>query len=598
MGDSEHSQHGGRSRAGGRRLQTIPRRTVGLGLLAAFLLGASGLLALRCGLLEAGVVVLLSLGASLAVAGIDRGRALRAAKTLFDASRDLILAVDSTGRIVDANSAALAVLARHRDDLVGHHVSELITQADAVAALDDSLCQQPREFIGADGRLRWLELSVWREAPGRCAWLVARDVTEQVQALARLRESEQRYKSLFEQHPDAVYSIDLQGRYTSHNDATVVMGGFSFPNLVGRHASDPIHPDDLPLVTEHFLAAIAGEAQVYECRLRGDDGRVLHAHVTNLPIVVDGKVTGVYGITRDVTDRVRADRKLEISRQRYKALYDRNPDAVFSLDIDGRFRRGNLGCVELSGYPGGELYGVHHLQLIAPDDRAAVGAHIARAFDGEAVDYECRLVRKDGSLVDCRVTAMPIVVDGEVTGVYGVAKDMTAQRELERELRRRARSDALTGLPNREELFEQLSSALHASAPVRLLFLDLDRFKAVNDELGHAVGDGLLRSVVARIAGAVRGEDLVTRFAGDEFVVLLAPGTSEEAADAIAARVLDAVRAPYRIDGHDLSVTASLGLAVSDPGDGPVDLLRRADTAMYDAKATGRDRLVQAGSRS
>jgi diguanylate cyclase (GGDEF)-like protein/PAS domain S-box-containing protein len=404
-----------------------------------------------------------------------------------------------------------------------------------------------------------------------------------------LAESEQRYKSLFENNPDAVFSFDLEGRFTSMNAAGYALLGHE--HVLGQSFAPLLPPEDLERVGAHFAAAVAGASQSYDCRVRNAAGDLVPLHVTNSPIVVDGVVVGVFGVAKDMTARVAAERRLLVSKQRYKALYQRNPDAVYSLDRAGRFLTGNGACHVLTRYEPKALHRVPFSDLIEPAQRPMVEAMFARALAGESVDYECVLVRADSSRANIRVTKIPIEIDGAVVGVYGMAKDVTEQRRLEAELRRQSRSDALTELPNRTELLERLDARLrHDEA--WLLFVDLDRFKVVNDSLGHAAGDALLRDVVERLDGVLRRDDLLVRFGGDEFCVVLALGATGDQASAVAARLCDAVRPPFQVAGSELYVTASIGITCGTPGEASDEVLRRADVAMYQAKASGRDRLA------
>jgi diguanylate cyclase (GGDEF)-like protein/PAS domain S-box-containing protein len=404
-----------------------------------------------------------------------------------------------------------------------------------------------------------------------------------------LAESEQRYKSLFENNPDAVFSFDLTGVFTSMNASG--HGLLGHEDVLGTSFAPLIAAEDAERVGAHFLGAVAGESQSYECRVVNAAGELVPLHVTNSPIVVDGAVVGVFGVAKDMTARVADERRLLVSKQRYKALYQRNPDPVYSLDLAGRFLTGNAACHNLTRYEPQELHRVSFSELIEPAQRAEVEAHFARARDGETVDYECVLVRADHSRASIRVTNIPIVIDGTVVGVYGMAKDVTEQRRLEAELRRQSRSDALTELPNRTELLERLDQRLQRDE-AWLLFVDLDRFKVVNDSLGHAAGDALLREVVQRLDGVLRRDDLLVRFGGDEFCVVLALGANGEQAQAVAARLCEAVRPPFQVAGADLYVTASIGITCGVAGEEPDEVLRRADVAMYQAKASGRDRVA------
>jgi diguanylate cyclase (GGDEF)-like protein len=225
------------------------------------------------------------------------------------------------------------------------------------------------------------------------------------------------------------------------------------------------------------------------------------------------------------------------------------------------------------------------------------------ARDGGDYVEQFRIVRPDGSerWVSSRAVwipgddGRPLFYVGSLEDITGVLAAMEEQKRLESELAHRATHDVLTGLPNRALLLAELHRTVGAAdaGPVAVLFVDLDRFKSVNDELGHGVGDSLLRQVADRLSDALRPSDVVARMGGDEFVVLCPDVGGMEAAIDVAVRLLGAVsREPVMVDERKIDVTASIGVTVSSAGatEHPEGLLREADAAMYRAKALGRDR--------
>lgn len=214
----------------------------------------------------------------------------------------------------------------------------------------------------------------------------------------RASEAEQRYRSLFDHNPDPVYSFDREGRYTSMNPAGQALVG---DDVLGRTFADVVHPDDLERVRGHFLQALAGAPQSYECRAVAVDGRVLALRVTNSAIVVDGEVVGAFGVAKDITERVDAERRLQVSRQRYKALYDRNPDAVYSQDLQGRFLSGNRACTVITGYGPGELAGATLDHLLEPGDRPGARAGFSARWPARAATTPAPSCAATGSARTC-----------------------------------------------------------------------------------------------------------------------------------------------------------------------------------------------------
>ncbi|HET8628398.1 MAG TPA: EAL domain-containing protein [Thermomicrobiales bacterium] len=320
---------------------------------------------------------------------------------------------------------------------------------------------------------------------------------------------------------------------------------------------------------------------------------------TSLAIVVvaqvmAGEILRLYGETlARLEERDRVKRALAESEQRYRSLFDHNPDAVFSLDPAGRIVSANAAIEALTGYSVAEALALETAHLVAPDDHERIRRHFAEALAGRAQHVELALRHKRGRPVDAQVTLLPIRVDGRLVGVFGIAKDISARRAYEEQLQHQAFHDPLTGLPNRALFLDRLGHALdHArrrGEGVAVLFVDLDRFKVINDSLGHEAGDLLLIAVANALKGCLRPEDTAARLGGDEFTVLLERVADITAAVAVAERILRALQAPLALSGYDLVVTGSLGIALSTPErNDPVELMRQADVALYRAKAQGR----------
>ena len=285
---------------------------------------------------------------------------------------------------------------------------------------------------------------------------------------------------------------------------------------------------------------------------------------------------------------------------RFRSLFDHHPDAAFALDPAGVLTAVNVACTELTGLAPHELVGTPFAALIDPGAHASTAERIAAALAGAPQVWDVDVLHANGRRSCAQVTAIPMLVDGEVRGVHGIAKDVTIHRVMEEQLTHQAFHDSLTGLANRVLFRERVERALLRAARTRVgdgpeehvavLFLDLDDFKSVNDSLGHAEGDRLLESVAARLLKATRGCDTVARLGGDEFAVLLDGMVSPDDAAAVVQRITAAVRVPVALETRELTVTCSAGLAHARGGDTADELLRNADVAMYRAKAAGKGR--------
>ena len=286
------------------------------------------------------------------------------------------------------------------------------------------------------------------------------------------------------------------------------------------------------------------------------------------------------------------------SEARYRAAFDQAGVGVAHTALDGRFIKANAKLCRMLGYGAQELYGCTFADVTHPDDLQASRALLAGALDGApgfTGEIEKRYRCKDGRIVWGHAS-VAVVRDAGGTPEYfvSVVQDITERKEAQAKLVRQAHYDALTGLPNRVLFHDRLTQALAQAGRHRwnvgLLLFDLDRFKSVNDSLGHPVGDALLREAASRIAGCVRAADTVGRVGGDEFAIVLAELADPADAALVAQKVADAMAAPYRIQGREMFLSASIGIATfpRDGLDGET-LVRNADAAMLRAKQLGRN---------
>lgn len=285
-------------------------------------------------------------------------------------------------------------------------------------------------------------------------------------------------------------------------------------------------------------------------------------------------------------------RALELKRQEHESLFKRHVDAIVALDSHGIVERANPAVTELTGRPAADLVGAPFMDLIAVPVHVRTAQALQTALGGKQNTIETQVPQPMGALADIELTSVPIVVNRNVVGTFEILRDATARKTMERELENRALHDYLTRLPNRALFADRLKHALRRGRRdgeyVALLYVDLDRFKPINDRAGHAAGDELLREISARLRTVVRDADTVARLGGDEFAVLLETVDSETQAITAAERIVALVRAPVVVDGEEHQVGASVGIAVSSPEtEQPEQLVHQADVAMYDAKRRG-----------
>lgn len=285
--------------------------------------------------------------------------------------------------------------------------------------------------------------------------------------------------------------------------------------------------------------------------------------------------------------------QLDISEQRYKSLFDYHPDAVYSLDLDGRFESANPSSSMLFGYEKNELIGLSSSAFIEKDMQQQAAHYLANALRGQPQSYEVPMRSRFGEFHYLSVTNIPIMVRNDIVGIFGIGKDITENKKNEEKVQFLAYHDPLTGLANRLYFGESLKKAVSEGELLNemfaVMFVDLDHFKNVNDTLGHDIGDELLISVANRITSCVSDNDLVSRHGGDEFTLIMRNISGLEAVAQTAEKILDSLKQAHHINGAEIFSPPSIGIAVY-PLDAatPVDLMKKADKAMYEVKANGK----------
>ena len=282
---------------------------------------------------------------------------------------------------------------------------------------------------------------------------------------------------------------------------------------------------------------------------------------------------------------------------RFQRLFDGSPQAVVSTDNGGRILQANKGFETLFGYPASSLSGAHNMNLIVPENLRLEAATLRQAIlSGKAIEKETKRMHKSGRLIPVSILGFPILINNLIEGVFFIYQDITERKILEDQLYRKAFYDSMTGLPNRVLFLDRLRQTLKRQRRNKQLhsavfMIDLDRFKWVNDNLGHQAGDRLLKKAAHRFLSCVRSMDTIARLGGDEFGVLLEDISDTKQIIAIAGRIRNETARPFILEGKDVQISASIGIII-DTGSyiRADDILRDVDIAMYRAKTTGKSR--------
>ena len=412
------------------------------------------------------------------------------------------------------------------------------------------------------------------------------------------------FRTLIENAHDITLIAGRDGRLRYVSPSVEVVLGRASADMERIAPMELVHPDDVAALESTWAAALAGAGQPHpgEIRLLHADGgwRWLAMIITNR--LDDAAVHGVVVNLRDVTDRRRAEQEAARSAQQFRLAFDHAPVGMALVDqtdpATSLVRVANDALAAMLGRTRAELVGAPITDFVHPVDRSLARA-ASRAFAAGRSDTsagEARLLHADGHVVWSRFHAALIRDDeGHPDCFIAQLLDVTDQRAAEEKLLHQALHDPLTGLPNRRLLLDRLEQAIVRSRRrgtyVAVMYLDLDRFKVINDSFGHATGDQVLVQVAGRLKDLTRTSDTLARLGGDEFVVLVEDMTTPDEAPAVARRIEEALSLPMTI-GPELtvSVTTSIGITVARAGDDPAALLRDADTALYRAKDRGRAR--------
>lgn len=549
---------------------------------------------------------------------------------------------------------------------------------------------------------------------------IYRDITEQIENEGEIEAGKQRYRSLVVHHPDAVFEFDLNGHFINANHALEQVTGYTLKELYHDSYVPLVAPDKLELTLENFQSVMQGETRHYESSIYNKKGERIELDVTNIPIIVNGQITGVFGIARNITEQKKMQNELIRTKEALESFVNNTLDAIDIVDLNGRITDTNPAFRKMYGYTEEEVLGTNY-SIIIPESEQNEANLLQDVLNGKVIhDKEVVRRRKDSSLLYVSLSLSPIRNEkGEIISVAAITRDISEKKQAERrikeseekyrliadnmtdfialidenlnilytspshrsilgitlhegdtfpsylfhedeldnvskhfkevvstkqqrwleyrirhregyylwldtmltpifdengtikhvlcisrditerkryevELERMAFYDYLTGACNRRLFMDRLqhtiTQAKRNQNTFAVMTLDFDRFKWVNDTMGHEIGDKLLIQFVERVKKCIREIDTLARLGGDEFSILLPGISSTEKVGEIAKRILAALQEPWKINDHEFITTSSIGISVfSRCGNDLVTLMRHADQALYKAKQSGRN---------
>ncbi|MFA5321277.1 MAG: PAS domain S-box protein [Smithella sp.] len=510
---------------------------------------------------------------------------------------------DAIGKIHGYNKTELLRL-NYRDIMDEENAQRIYAVYNKVFTTGKSEKEFEYEIITKDGQRRNLETSISaiKNDAGRVVAFrgIVRDKTAHKQAMEALRQSEEKYRSILENIEEGFFEVDLAGNFTFFNNSTCLLLGYFKDEMLGMNYRNYTHEESCKEVFQTFnnVYKTGVTAKYFDWLIARKDGtkRYVEASVS-LKKDSSGNPVGFQGFTHDVTSRKQAEEALRHSEEKYRNILENIQEAYFEVDIAGNFTFFNDSLCRLTGCTRAELTGANYKKFSDKENSQNVFLVFNKVYStGKPTErFDWLIIRKDGSkrYIEASVSLQKNS-SGNPSGFRGVIRDITERKRIEQELNYMANHDALTGLPNRlmfnQLLNQAIQSAKRNKKQLAVFFIDLDRFKIINDTLGHEAGDQLLQEIAKRFRQSLRAVDVVGRLGGDEFVILIEDFNDTSQVAKIAHKILSVAIKPLVIIGEECRVTASIGISVY-PKDGQDEqsLMKNADIAMYFAKEEGKN---------
>lgn len=421
-----------------------------------------------------------------------------------------------------------------------------------------------------------------------------RDITERNRSQAALQKSEATNQALLNAIPDLMIRMSRSGIYLDFIPAKSLSSIQPYLKMQGRSIYE-VMPPEIARQRMHYVeqALLTGETQIYEFQLAWS---AEHISFEEARIVVSGE-DEVLVIIRDITERKQMEEALRASEERYRRIIETTSEGVLIIDAENQTVFANKTMAQLLGYSLEEMLGMSLLSFVSPEQRSlaiAAMSYVQNSKQDIRESFDLQLCCKDGTILWALVSANAILDrTGKYAGALGMFTDITQRKIAEEKIHYQALHDLLTDLPNRTMFNEKLEAALIQAKNQHLLavlFLDLDRFKTINDTLGHAVGDRLLQAVAQRLDNCLQAHGIVARWGGDEFTILLPKIINATASAEISQAIINTLKPAFNLEGHQLHISSSIGIALypTDGEDGET-LVRNADAALYRSKQKGRN---------
>lgn len=504
---------------------------------------------------------------------------------------DGLLVVNAQGNICFTNPAAEELFGRSQTQLINHPLGIPFGNDQPT----EIFIQQPQgKSIIAQMRVSDIH---WQ---GQDAYLVSfRNITEHYQAEKALAQSEEKYRQIVETAAEGIWIINNDYQTTLINQQMAAMLGYDVDEVMGKSVFEFINPQEYPNLPQQLAKGRQNLAGTYDLKFCCRDGSDLWTIISTNPLFDDqGNHIGLLAMVTDITKRKKIEQALAESEERLEGILTSIQDVIWSSDITfSQILYINAAAQHIYGYSLEEFYNdaTLWLRIIHPDDQALIEYHRQLLLKTGRTEFQYRVIRPDET-IRWVYHRSRVFYDkqGNPLRIDGIDTDITATKQAEEQLQYNATHDPLTHLPNRILFMDRLDHAIEkrkrrADFYFAVLFLDLDEFKVVNDSLGHGIGDKLLQEIALRLTQCLRIDDTLARLGGDEFTILLEDISELEDAIRIANRINQNLIKPFNLEGQDIFINTSIGIALSTSNyQEATEILRDADTAMYRAKAEGK----------
>ena len=524
-------------------------------------------------------------------------------RTIVELAQEGIWQIDADGRTTFVN--------RKMAEILGYTVAEMQGQSlftfmdnEGRKITENNIERRRRgvteehefKFIRKDGVEIWtlLSTSPLFDDRGRYtgAFAMVADITEHKRWESTLIQSEKNFRTLIEDANVGVL-VHYQGKHEFANTKLLNMLGYTLEEFRTTTMQDIVHVSEFEKVAARYRARMEGRdvPNVYDTVLQTKGGDLVAVELTSTKTFWEGRPAGLV-LLQDITDRQQAVDQM----RKLSGAVEQTADSIIITDSQGNIEYVNQAFEQITGYKRDEAIGQTPRLVKSDRQRPEFYDELWRTIrDGKVYTDVFINRRKDGSLYYEEKTITPLKdADGLITHFVSTGKDVSERIQIQERLQYMAQHDALTDLPNRVLLFDRLKRALVRARRhkrfLAVMFIDLDRFKNINDSLGHEAGDQLLQQLSERLRRCVRGDDTVARFGGDEFVILLDDVARDADVHEVARKILDELLPPFNIGAQQLFITASIGVSLyPNDGEDSSTLLKYADVAMYRAKELGKN---------